>query len=348
MSRSGIKWIVPFILVATGSGCTYLPVSPSTEAEKIAQLVEQQQYGQAQAILAQVPESAPDYDQLASLRKSIDKQAAAYQRKTLIAGKKLERQGEWYKAQLHYQQALNKLLEGKKLQAAQDELQLKIDARVATLEIELLMARGEWLKQRLTIQTKLSPLLPRKRFAAWRHEAVKKEGKKVAAELGLVGKRAVQQGEFSLAAQSFDLALELHPDPVIEEARKALSNRKQRAIVKNKKDALKALSISLQEALNERRLGEASVIAIQLEKQGSPNEEEQRLIQQLNRDIRKQVIEELELGAGHYGRGEYTQAISIWSNVLALEPDNTEAAIRITRAKRVVEKLRQLSEDKVE
>ena len=257
-------------------------------------------------------------------------------------------QGEWYQAQLHYQQALKKLLESKKLQAAQDELQLKIDARVAALEIELLMARGEWLKQRLTVQTKLSPLLPRKSFAAWRHEAVKKEGKKVAAELGLVGKRAVQQGEFSLAAQSFDLALELHPDPVIEEARKALSNKKRRAIVKNKKDALKALSISLQEALNERRLGEASVIAIQLEKQGSPNEEEQRLIQQLNRDIRKQVIEELELGAGHYGRGQYTQAISAWSNVLALEPDNTEAAIRIRRAKRVVQKLRQLSEDKVE
>ena len=47
-------------------------------------------------------------------------------------------------------------------------------------------------------------------------------------------------------------------------------------------------------------------------------------------------------------RGEYKQAVSAWNNVLALDPGNTEAAIRNGRAKRVLEKIRPLSKAQAE
>ena len=344
MSRLAINWIALLVLLATG--CTNLPGNLSTGPEKVAQLVEQQRYGQAQAVLSQVPETDPNYAELQTLRKSVDKQAAAYQRNTLEEGKKLEQRGDWYEAQQHYQRALNNLQESKKIKAAQDALQLKIDARVAALEIDLLMAKGEWLKQGLNIRTKISRLLPRKRFQSWRHGSVQKEAEQVAAELGVLGNRVVDQGDFSLAEQMYTLALELHPDPAIEEARKALRDKKRRAIVRNAQAEHKALLISLQEALSQDQLGKAAAIATRLEKRGTLTKEEQKLIQQLDRDIRTQVNKELELGTRHYSRSEYKEAVSAWNKVLTLEPDNTEAANRIERANRILEKLRQLSQEK--
>jgi tetratricopeptide (TPR) repeat protein len=344
MSRIAINWIAPLILLATG--CTNLPGNLSTGPEKVAQLLEQQRYGQAKAVLSQVPETDPKYAELQALRKSVDKQAAAYQRNTLEEGKKLERSGDWYEAQQHYQRALNNLHESEKIKAAQDGLQLKIDARVAALEIDLLMVKGEWLKQGLIIRTKISRLLPPNRIQSWRHGSVQKEAKQVAAELGDLGNRAVDQGDFSRAEQMYTLALALHNDPAIEEARKALRDKNRRAIVRNVQAEHKALSISLQKALSQDQLGKAAAIAARLEKQGTPTKEEQKLIQQLNRDIRTQVNKELELGTLHYSRSEYKEAVSAWNKVLTLEPDNTEAAIRIERANRILEKLRQLSQEK--
>ncbi|HIG41408.1 MAG: hypothetical protein ABGY96_02730 [bacterium] len=335
--------MVPLILLV--SGCTNLQVSRSPDLEKIARLVEQQQFGEALAMIPRVEESAPDFAEWETLRKSVGKKATAYRKNVIREGKELERQGEWYQALKHYQQALNNLYENRRIQAAHDKLQRETGASIDALEVELLIAKGQWLKQQLIVQTKLFPLLSEKQFKVVRHEVVREEAIQVSVALGVVGKRAVRQGEYTLAEETLDLSLDLHPDPSIEATRKALTSEKQRVIVKKAQSAQRALSVSLQEALNQRQLGEASDIAIQLKKRGTPSKEEQQLIQQLNRDIRKQVEEDLDLGADHYSRGEYTEAVAAWNKVLALEPDNTEAAIRNERAKRILEKLRQLSEE---
>ena len=346
MKLSGIKWIAPLILVV--SGCTNISLSPSAEPEKLKQLAEQQKYGQALAIIASVPTSAPEHAELEKLRKSITKQATAYQRKTLQAGKNLEQQGEWYQAHQQYQQALDNLRESRKIQAALDKLQRKIDTRVASLETDLLMAKGVWIKQQLAIQAKLSPLISRKLLDPWRQGSVKKEAIQTSAELGLVGQHAIQQGDFSLAEKALDLSLQLNPDPEIKKTREALSKKKQRARVKSVQDKRKALSVSLERALKKGELKKASGIAARLKKQGTPNQKEQKLIQQLNRDIKTLVTKQLQLGADHYSRGEYPQAVSAWDNVLKLDPNNTEANTRIKRANRVLAKLRKLSKEKGE
>ena len=78
------------LMVFAASGCTYVPNSSSTSPVKIEQLVEQKRYGQAQAILSQIPETVPDYSVFLKLQKRARTQAAAYEKLTLKEGKELE------------------------------------------------------------------------------------------------------------------------------------------------------------------------------------------------------------------------------------------------------------------
>jgi tetratricopeptide (TPR) repeat protein len=345
MIYSKLWWIATVLMVFAASGCTYVQNSSSTSLVKIEQLIEQKRYGQAQAILSQIPETEPDYSVVVDLQKRARTQASAYEKLTLKEGKELERRREWHLAMQRYQLGLKNLLHSAKISAAQEALQNKIDTRVAEVEFDLLMARGEWLIRQLSYQTQLSRLLPEHWLAGFRQDGVKRDARHVAEELGSFGRRAMEQDNFSLADQIFQLSLQLHPDAEIEATRKALGTRKRQAVAKDEKDTRKGLSNSLQRAMTEERLGEASRLANQIEAQGKLNDQELEIIQKLGQIIHQQVNENIELGVAHYSQGNYLHAISAWQEVLALEPNNSEATAHIARAERVLKKLERLRQN---
>jgi len=365
------RLVVLAFFLSTTSGCAYLTARSDGVAEKIDTLVEQQQYGRVQQILASVPASHPDYSHLSALPGEIEKLAETYQQQALIEGKRLEQQGQWLLARERYQQALRKLPDSEKLKAAQQALQLKQSAKEAALEFDLMMARGEWLKHNLVIQRELARITPSNWFREGRYEGVLREAKRLAEELGRHGARALEQGDLPRADRVSNLALQLYPGPAIEEIRQALvreqqalaqeqqaladqqrqsqeadQQRKQQAIVQSQKDVRQTIRASLQHALGQNSLSEALLIANQLEQLGELNTEEQQLMQQLARLVQQQVESDMNLGIEHYGQGDYQEAITLWRNVLALEPGNEQAADRIERAERILEKLQRLRDEK--
>lgn len=333
-------------LVFTISSCAYLPINSATSVAKIEQLIEQRRFGQAQTLISEVPLNAPDYSVLIALQKNIEAQAAAYEKLTLEEAGKLEQQGQWYLAMELYQQGQKNLAGSARMKAAEQALQGKIDARVAALEFDLLMAKGEWLRQQLSYQSNLARLSPSQWLTGMKRGVIQRESKKVAEELNIFGHRAMDQGDFSLADSIFGLTLQLHPDPEIEAARTALGQKRRQAVVNNKRDTRRDLSISMEQALTEERLGEASRLAKQIKTLGKLSQNEQEVIQKLNLMIRQKVNANMELGVSHYGSGEYSRAIAAWQDVLDLEPDNSDATEHIARAERVLEKLQSLRENR--
>lgn len=343
-----LKLVALLILITISSGCAYLDVRSPNVPEKIDELIAEQQYGRAQAILSSISASHPDYSQLPLLREETDKQAMLYEQQVLAEGKELEQQGKWYLAKKHYEHSLKNLPDSVKLQAAQQSLHLKQVAKVAALEFDLLVAQGEWLKRKLAIQQALSLLTSSSWFRTNRYEAMQKKAGQVAGELGRRGKFELEQKNLVRAAQAFNLAMELRPSPAIEEANKVLVLKRQQAIIQSRKHMQKKLLNSLQKALDQNQLSEAPHFVTQLKLLGKLGAEEEQLIQQLESLIHKQVQEDIDLGIEHYGQGRYQQAIVAWQNVLALEPGNEQAGGHIERAKRILEKLQRLREGKAE
>ncbi len=360
------KLISVVLLITFVQGCAYISARSSNLLEKIDLLVEQQYYGQAQAILSKVPTSHPDYSQVLVLTETVDKQAKAYEQQALAEGDELEQAGRWQVAIEHYEQALSLLPSSEPLTQALQALQLKRDQRVATLELNQLIAQGEWLRQRDLTREELMLITPSSWFKARRQEDAQRESKKVAVALGKEGELALAQGELLRAQKILDLAWQLDPTPEIETARKNLvtqqeqvaanklrsqvaDQQKQRqAVMNSRKHMRKILQGSFQQALADRELSDALDYIARLKLLGELDEDEQQLVQQLEFLIEKQVNEGLNLGVEHYGLGEYQEAIASWQRVLEVDPENRQAQAHITRAERILEKLQRLRDSKKE
>ncbi len=343
------------ILVSLSPGCAYLDARSSDPLTKIGGLMKAQQYGYAREVIAKVPETHPDYQQVVSLRKEIDQQATAYEQSVLSDGKKLEQQGQWYQAQQAYRQALQRLPESEKLQAAAQVLGIKQKDRVARLEVDLLIAQGEWLKQNLVIRNELALIASTNWLKESQRGELQKRSRKLAAELGRHGRLALEQGALARAEQLLSFAMQLHPSESIAEAQhdlvkqqQAIVDKQQQAIIQSRKFMRKKLVTSLQQAIEENQLSEASLFVTRIKLMGTLNEKEQQLVQQLASLVQKQVADDMTQGVELYGQGKYQQAIEVWRHVLTLEPGNEQAPAHIERAERILEKLQRLREDKVE
>ncbi len=350
-----LKLVALAIFIGISPGCVYLDARSFNLLERVDALVATQQYERAKVILSNVSTSHPDYPQVPALSKDIDKQAAAYEQLVLIKGEKLEQQGQWYLAQREYQQALKNLPESAKLQAVDQALELKRENRVEVLELDLLISQGELLKQNLAIQEEISLITPSSWLKESRREALQKESKNLADELGRHGKLALERGELQRAAQVLEVAIQLHSSPAIEKTRealvkkqKAVANQQQQSRTQSRKYMRNKLFASLQQAMDQNQLGKASLFVTRLKLLGKLNVKEQQLAQQLELRVHKQVEDGMTQGVEYYGQGQYQQAIASWQSVLELEPDNKLAAEHIERAERILEKLQRLREDKVE
>lgn len=365
------RLVVLMCIISTTAGCANLTARSSTVAEKIDQLVEQQRYGRALQILEKVADDHPDYARLQTVEDEIRKLAASLQQQAIVEGKRLEHQGKWLLARERYEQALKKIPDSKKLRTLQRALLLKQNARVAELEFTLMMARGAWLKDNLVVQQELDRIAPGNWFKDSRYEDALNEARHLARELTQHAAQALKRGDLKRADVVSDLAMALYANPKSEAVRKeliqqqqklamqkktqeerarrtqkAVQHRKQQAIVKSQKDVRQTLRASLQHALDQGQLSEAILIANQLRLQGKLDTEEQQLVQQLALLVNQQIESDMSRGIEHYGEGDYSAAIKRWRNVLELAPDNQQAAERIERATRILEKLQRLRDEK--
>lgn len=347
--------VVLLIFVSLSAGCAYLDARSSDPLTKIDGLMKAQQYGYAREVIAKVPETHPDYPQVVSLRKELDQQAIAYEQSVLSDGKTLEQQGQWYQAQKRYRQALQRLPESEKLTAAAQMLELKQKSRVETLEVDLLLTQGEWLKQNLVIRNELALIASTNWLKESQRAELQKRSRKLAAELGRHGRIALEQGALARAEQLLSFAMQLHPSESIEEAQhelvkqqQAIADKQRQSIIQSRKFMRKKLVTSLQQAIEENQLSEASLFVTRIKLMGTLNEKEQQLVQQLASLVQKQVADDMTQGVELYGQGKYQQAIEVWRHVLTLEPDNAQAPAHIERAERILEKLQRLREDKAE
>lgn len=345
------------LLLVVNSGCAFIASRSDDAHQKVELLIEAQNFGQAQAILALVSESHPDYQRLSALQQESETLAAQYEQQVMREGWVLKEEGKWFQAQEHYRQGLANLPHSETLRNAMETLNLRRENRVAVLELDMLVSRGEWLAQNRVINDELALLTPSSWFSKSRYEEQQKEALKVAQKLSEQGAAALLRGELDRAEQVLSLSDRLNASEqvkaqlaTIDEQRSAeklrAQKREQQLEDKRQKFARMVMLGSFKNALNKNRLNQATLIARQLKQQGNVTAEGQQLIARLDRAVQQQIDKDLEVGVDHYGKGDYQQAIAAWQNVLELESGNQQALEHIARAERILGNLQRLREEK--
>jgi len=364
MSR--IKLVLVISIVMFAQGCAYMNARSSGMLETVDSLVEQERYGQAQAILANVPDAHDDYSKVNALIAEIDRQTVLYEQQVRDKGGELEKAGEWHRAKQYYQAALANVPDSEKIKSAYQALSLKQSERVTTLELELLMLQAKSLRDTVSIQNELALITPGNWLKESRWNRDKEESKKIAKLLILSGGEALELGELQHAEKLLDLAWQLDPTPQIDELKTQLvkqqqqvlnerlqsqaenEHKQQQVIIESRKQMRKILNVSLQKAFDNHELVKALDYVARLKLLGELNESEELLAQKLTVRLNQQVKEYIDQGVEHYGLGQYEKAIEAWEGVLALDPNNEQALEHIGRAERILEKLQRLRDSKKE
>lgn len=145
------------------------------------------------------------------------------------------------------------------------------------------------------------------------------------------GVRYYNQGKYEEALNSWDLSLIWDPD-----------NKDAINLIAKGKEKLneKRIQIFFNEAVNEFNQGDyleailiiESVIELDSTLKSAKDLKEEAEIR-LKKKIPKDIEERIELGLSHFISGDYQSAISIWNEILKLEPDNKIALDYISQAK---------------
>jgi hypothetical protein len=157
---------------------------------------------------------------------------------------------------------------------------------------------------------------------------------------------AIQAGRISLAETCMQTADRLNPPYVNKEKLKTFKAQ----LEKTHQQLLNKQNIKSQALLNElkqgyshenlqrtqRHLNEISEFKMQ-------NKESEKLARELKKHIGTGLAQHMEAGRHQYSNGQIKKALSIWTPLQSIAPDNAKLNDYIARAKRVLNKLEKLS-----
>lgn len=329
-------------------GCAYLSSFSSELPEKIDTLIQQQEYGEALAMLEYVRPSHADYTQLMQQKKRIEKLIPDYETKTIQKARKLTRQEQWYPAQQAYEQALAKVPQSKKLREAQEEFLNQRDNYLKQLELTLLLNRANWLIKNAPVQKEIVRVIP---DDYQRYEELRNYPEKVdetAEQLVKCVQSALDASNYDLASTCLKLAERIGSENIDQE-QLAVANKKlavaEKAETRKQNDRTRALIAELKQGYSQDNLRRARHQLDVLQKQNSRDATSIKLRKQLDKRYREGIDQKIAAGRRLYSSGKIQEALDVWNSLLEIDPGNQKLEAHIDRAERVLKKLQRLSNE---
>ena len=341
--------VIPLlVLQLLFGGCAYLSSFSTELPDKIDSLIQQQEYGEALAMLDYVRPSHADYKQLMRQKKQIEKLIPEFETKTIQKAQKLIRQEQWYPAQQTYEQALAKVPQSKKIREAQQEFLTQRDNYLKQLELTLLLNRANWLIKNAPVQKEIVRVIP---DDYQRYEELRNYPEKVDA----TADQLVQCVQSALDASNYDLAetclklAERIGSKNIDKKQLAVASKKlaeaEKAEVRKQNDKTRALIAELKQGYSQDNLRRARHQLDVLKKQNSRDRTSIKLRKQLEKRYREGIDQKIAAGRKLYSSGKIQEALDIWNSLLEIDPGNQKLEAHIDRAERVLKKLQRLSSE---
>lgn len=350
--QSGLALIV---LLGLLSGCAYLYQPGPGLDRQIDQWTRQQHYGEAIDVLTRLSAAHPDNTHLKAQLSSVRRHAAAYETTTLDRARKLEKKGNWHDAARLYRQALDNYPGGVRLARAQTEFRQRRTTYINTLEAQIVVNRARYLLSTLPLYQRRSRIADTDSQASDVLEDKQHQAIRLSKQLTAIGQSALAARAYPEAKEAFELSRKLHqPNPVASTGLKTVEDydrarRKQRARANAAREKIRrAAQVRKYTAQFEQCYQHQQWVcarrALSRLSHAAPRAERlPALRDKLRKKIHAEVKLGMEKGRRLYSQGRIRPALQTWLAVQKLAPDNPVLAAHITRARKVLAKVQELS-----
>ncbi len=344
------KLLLATILVSNVllSGCAYFGSLGADVPEKIDRLIAEQQYGQALDILEYIKPDNPNYSRLMRQKNTLLTLASKLEKKTIDDARQFVKKNEWYKAQLAYEQALEKLPDSTRLTKHQQDFLDRRNKHLNRLELKLVLNKAHWLIANTPVQQEIIRVLPdaERRYAELKDYRIQKE--KTAQRLLEFTFQALDRKDYSGASQMLSLIDKLAVDTLdrkqLGEAHQRLKKvRRQRQIQQEKKT--RELIAALRQGYSHEGLQRARQQLDFINSNRKLYRSSRALYQELEQLYRKGIEQRIRAGRDLYSQGRIEEALKIWQSLQEIDTHNQKLKEHIERASRVLDKLRRLEKE---
>ncbi|VAX12977.1 hypothetical protein MNBD_GAMMA24-937 [hydrothermal vent metagenome] len=341
---TGLKIFLMFMSLNLLGACSLLESFHSQSPQYIEILIKEKQYHKAQTILQQISHSHPDYPALMAQKKRLQSLIHKLEKNTLTEVLKLQHQNKWQQAWQTLQSARSSLPEDSVLDKATQDFLAARKKRINELNMKINIHKGIWLKDAEPLLNAIVQTQPNDYDRRQQQQEFNQEKKQTLENLARCAKQAMNEELYELGRRCLALVNK------IDKQHKYSQSLQQEKMKLQRHDHVwyqRQLRIS-DELVKELKQGYSHDNLLRasrhLRKLFSHNQsaEEKQYSKILKQELDKGIAQSMDAGRKLYSEGKITEALSIWTSLQQITPNNEVLEAHISRAQRVLKKLKQL------
>lgn len=332
------------------SSCAYINAQRNDVNGLITKWIAEQEFDKARDTLKQVKTTHPQYLKLMLRNKEIFKKSNKFVAKTIKQTHFFIRENKWEDAYTVYNFALNRVSKNKSLNFSYKTYLLKRQVYINKLKHKLLINTAHSLIKDLPIQQKIALAVKESSTEQNKYDTLRSRATETVSELINCSSKNLKLKRINTSKKCIQLAQMLEPSKESSGKIKLQLRKINKLSIKNNKKRLKAESNSITKAINKYKaafakndLHAANTILNKIIANNKGNYELTKLKSILDESINKKIETGIETGRILYSKGNIKLALDKWSSLLKIDPENIELKSHISRAERVLRKLRTLT-----
>ncbi len=341
---NGLKKLLLLMSLSFLGGCSFLQSFHSQSTEYVDLLIQEKHYARAQNILQQISPSQPDYPALMAQKKRLQKLINKLEENTLAQVQKLRKRNKWQQALQTLHSAREKLPESQLLRKAEKDFLAARNKRINELNMEIDIHKGIWLKDAEPLLDAIVRTQPDNYERRQQQQQFKQEKARTLKNLARCAREAMNEELYELGRHCLELVNKIDRKKQYTESLKQTKAKLQRHDYAWRQQQIKItdeLLKELKQGYSHDNLLRASRHLQKLSSHKQSAEEKQHG-SMLKQELDKGIAQNMDAGRQLYSEGKVSEALSIWTSLRQIIPDNEALEAHISRAQRVLKKLERL------
>jgi len=332
------------------SSCAYINAQRDDVDSLITKWLTEQEFDKAQQTLLQVKTTHPQYLKLMLRKKEINEKSNLFVATTIKQAHFFIKESKWEDAYTVYKFALDRVSENKGLNTSFKNYLEKRQLYISNLKQKILIHNAVRLIKDLPVQRKIALAIKETPTEQKQFENLQKQARTTIELLVKCSSDSLSLKKIDTAQTCVKLAIKLGPT---EESSKQikLQQTKISKLTAGKAKRIKRAESNIQSkllkqynaAFEKNDLYTANKKLTLLLAENKDNYEFKKIKTVLDEAINKKIKTGIVTGRILYSKGNIKLALDKWLSLMKLDPDNVELKSHISRAERVLRKLRTLT-----
>lgn len=328
------------------SGCSLIYSYSDNLPQRINKWIAEKKYSTALNTINFIQPDHKNYRVIQQKKKLILSKIIPYENNAIEKSTKLTQQGNWLLAFKLLDEVADNIVDTKKIDSHRNKLLKKRNKIITTYENEILDSQAQDLLNKLAIYKKINKTVSESEYNELDISEFNKLRQETSIKLAVRSERQYNNKQYEDALTTIELALRLKPNSGIvydlNDIKKRIHKKtklKKLSYVKKVKTLLRKLSQGYSHAI----LKETKETIAWLNKIKGNEKVYLKLIVKLKKHLTAGVKQNFEAARKLYSNGKTQEALSIWIDLKKLDPTHPKLDAYIKRAKKIISKLKKLS-----